>query len=48
LNGLHIDWQLVAFVSVSVFHDYWVNSHLPKIYYWEAKKGMNGDHRNAA
>ncbi|WP_221563598.1 hypothetical protein [Alkalihalobacillus sp. TS-13] len=31
-----IDWQLIAFVTVSILHDHWVYSRLPKLYYYDA------------
>ncbi|AGT31759.1 hypothetical protein M493_07370 [Geobacillus genomosp. 3] len=31
-----IDWQLVSFVVVSLFKEYWCYAGLPRVYYWRA------------
>ncbi len=33
-----IDWQMVAFVTVSLFHDHWVYSKLPRLYFYENRR----------
>ncbi|MCF6409324.1 hypothetical protein [Pseudalkalibacillus salsuginis] len=30
-----LDWQMLAFVTVSLFHDHWVYSRLPRLYYYD-------------
>ncbi|WP_179298903.1 hypothetical protein [Evansella halocellulosilytica] len=30
-----IDWQMLSFVSVTILHDYWIYSKLPRIYFWD-------------
>jgi len=31
-----IDWQLLSFVAVSLFKEYWCYISLPRVYYWRA------------
>lgn len=36
-----IDWQMIAFVGLSLLNDYWTNYHLPRIYYWDVNDKNN-------
>lgn len=29
-----IDWQMVAFVGMTLLQDYWCYFRLPRVYYW--------------
>ncbi|HET7579889.1 MAG TPA: hypothetical protein VFK33_11470 [Bacillales bacterium] len=33
-----MDWQMVAFVAVTLFNEYWVNVRIPQIYYYDLEK----------
>ncbi|MBB3908442.1 MULTISPECIES: hypothetical protein [Anoxybacillus] len=42
----YIDWQMCAFVGLTLLQEYWCYFRLPRIYYWYALE--DDDHRNAA
>jgi hypothetical protein len=46
LSMKYIDWQMCAFVGLTLLQEYWCYFRLPRIYYWYALE--DDDHRNAA
>ncbi|WP_269528347.1 hypothetical protein [Anoxybacteroides tepidamans] len=40
-----IDWQMMAFVGITLLQEYWCYFGLPRIYYWQANED---DHHKAA
>lgn len=35
MNALKsIDWQMVSFVTVTLFNEYLIHVRLPRVYYW--------------
>lgn len=30
-----LDWQMVAFVGLSLLQDFFPYHHIPKVYYWD-------------
>lgn len=38
-----INWQMMAFVGVSLLQDYLAYLHLPKVYYWDQQNFNNDD-----
>ncbi|QOY38373.1 hypothetical protein AWH56_013065 [Anaerobacillus isosaccharinicus] len=43
-----IDWQMVAFVGVSLFQEYLINIQLPKVYFWDQQFSNHHDDRKIA
>jgi hypothetical protein len=33
----NIDWQMIYFVGMTLFKEYWYFFGLPRVYYWELK-----------
>ncbi|WP_349410129.1 hypothetical protein [Pseudalkalibacillus sp. SCS-8] len=41
-----IDWQMVAFVTVSLFQDHWIYSKLPRLYFYENNHPASNDQKH--